>query len=325
MLQQQAPEWTNHNPSDPGITVIELLAYFTEILIFRLDQITIENRLDYLRLLRGPAWNPGVVGDRQTLEALTGETLRELRKPQRAVTAEDYEDLALQVLEVHPGAAKGARAFCSVGRNLCEPSGFEAAAERPGHVSVSILPHRELQPSELERLTGLVEDELRPKCLITTRLHVVGPCVLRLSFAAEIHLRAGGESSSVVREVSATLSRFLNPYDGCGPGREGWPFGRSVYLSELIELMESVAGVDYVENPRIVQASFQQSRLRDGEARIGLRVGGARVGTDTRLGTEREIGPARLIKTDSGRMAGVALRPHEVVQMVADDVQLAFV
>lgn len=34
-----APEWTNHNASDPGIMVLELLAYLTEILLYRVNQI----------------------------------------------------------------------------------------------------------------------------------------------------------------------------------------------------------------------------------------------------------------------------------------------
>ncbi len=38
MLPQYAPKWTNYNPSDPGITLIELLAYLTEVMIYRLDR-----------------------------------------------------------------------------------------------------------------------------------------------------------------------------------------------------------------------------------------------------------------------------------------------
>src|SRR5215510_3903440 len=52
MLPRYAPEWTNHNPSDPGITLIELLAYFTEMLIYRLNRVTRENKLKFLWLLR---------------------------------------------------------------------------------------------------------------------------------------------------------------------------------------------------------------------------------------------------------------------------------
>jgi hypothetical protein len=49
-----APEWTDHNPSDPGITLIELFAFLGENLLFRFNQIPDATRLEFLRLLRIP-------------------------------------------------------------------------------------------------------------------------------------------------------------------------------------------------------------------------------------------------------------------------------
>ena len=34
-----APEWTDHNASDPGITLIELFAWLTEMQLYSLDRI----------------------------------------------------------------------------------------------------------------------------------------------------------------------------------------------------------------------------------------------------------------------------------------------
>ena len=53
-----APEWTNHNPSDPGITLIELFAFLSEMLIYRLNRVTARNVLSFLKLLNGTDWNP---------------------------------------------------------------------------------------------------------------------------------------------------------------------------------------------------------------------------------------------------------------------------
>ena len=33
------PEWTDYNVSDPGITLIELFAWMTEMTLFRLNQV----------------------------------------------------------------------------------------------------------------------------------------------------------------------------------------------------------------------------------------------------------------------------------------------
>ena len=48
LVQQRCPEWTDHNVSDPGITLIELFAWLTEMQIFRLSQVP---RLHYLKFL----------------------------------------------------------------------------------------------------------------------------------------------------------------------------------------------------------------------------------------------------------------------------------
>lgn len=38
-IPRYCPEWTDHNLSDPGITLIELFAWMTELLIYRLNQV----------------------------------------------------------------------------------------------------------------------------------------------------------------------------------------------------------------------------------------------------------------------------------------------
>src|SRR5690242_9082843 len=46
-----APEWTNHNESDPGIALLELFAYLGESLLFRFNQIPDTAKVEFLRLL----------------------------------------------------------------------------------------------------------------------------------------------------------------------------------------------------------------------------------------------------------------------------------
>ena len=49
-----APEWTDHHPSDPGITLIELFAFLGENLLFRFNQIPDATKLAFLDLLDIP-------------------------------------------------------------------------------------------------------------------------------------------------------------------------------------------------------------------------------------------------------------------------------
>src|SRR5689334_4832334 len=46
-----APEWTDHNDSDPGIALLQLFAYLAEQVAYRLNRIPDKNRIELLRLL----------------------------------------------------------------------------------------------------------------------------------------------------------------------------------------------------------------------------------------------------------------------------------
>ncbi len=50
-LPAYADRWTDHNPSDPGITIIELLAWMADINSYRLNRVRDEHYLAFLKLL----------------------------------------------------------------------------------------------------------------------------------------------------------------------------------------------------------------------------------------------------------------------------------
>src|SRR5512136_254830 len=45
------PEWTEYNVSDPGITLIELFAWMTELLAYRLNRVPEKNYIKFLEML----------------------------------------------------------------------------------------------------------------------------------------------------------------------------------------------------------------------------------------------------------------------------------
>ncbi|MBN2545149.1 MAG: baseplate J/gp47 family protein [Spirochaetes bacterium] len=51
LIPHYCPEWTNHNPTDPGIALIELFAWMTELLIYRLNKVPEKNYLAFLDLI----------------------------------------------------------------------------------------------------------------------------------------------------------------------------------------------------------------------------------------------------------------------------------
>lgn len=50
-LPAYTDDWTDYNPSDPGIVLLELLAYLTDTHTYQLDTITDEHRRKYLQLI----------------------------------------------------------------------------------------------------------------------------------------------------------------------------------------------------------------------------------------------------------------------------------
>jgi len=51
LIPRYAPEWTNFNESDPGMTLVELFAWLGEIVIYRLNQVPDLNYIKFLQLL----------------------------------------------------------------------------------------------------------------------------------------------------------------------------------------------------------------------------------------------------------------------------------
>src|SRR5436190_1713247 len=51
LIPRYCPEWTNHNSSDPGVTLLELYAWMTEMVIYRLNKVPEKNFLAFLDLI----------------------------------------------------------------------------------------------------------------------------------------------------------------------------------------------------------------------------------------------------------------------------------
>lgn len=58
-VQRRCPEWTDHNVSDPGVTLIETVAYMVDQLVYRLNRVPDKNYLAFLNLLGVTRFPPG--------------------------------------------------------------------------------------------------------------------------------------------------------------------------------------------------------------------------------------------------------------------------
>ena len=195
LIPAHAPEWTNHNPSDPGITLIEMFAYLTEMLIYRVNRVGEVNYLAFLKLIMGPDWTPS--SSKTLTEQIRGAVLQ-LRAANRAVTCDDFERLAR---EANPHVI---RSRCVPRRDLA--SGFPDApdAEVDGCVSVVIVPDTTNAQAQTQ-IIQIVRDYLEPRRLLTTQVSIVGPryfgfgvqlaVALKPDLRAEIYLNITLDSS----------------------------------------------------------------------------------------------------------------------------------
>ncbi len=117
-----------------------------------------------------------------------------------------------------------------------------------GSVTVVVVPEsrsdKPVKPSDGFILT--VCRHLDKHRLITTMIHVIGPEYVQVSVNMAVKIERGHESDTVRYGVENLLKQFLHPITGGSDG-DGWQFGRSVFKSEIYELIDGVDGVDCVQ------------------------------------------------------------------------------
>jgi len=322
MLPRYAPAWTNYNPSDPGVTLVELLAYFAELFIYRLNRVTSETKIRFLQLLCG-AENPEKSRWAELSPGEIDDALRQavanLRRPQRAVTVEEYDYLAREATAQNWDGCNVLRSRSFARRNLQELDDQLRQTDAPGHVSVVVLPEIDLTGSGLDALIAHVRDYLEPRKLLATRLHVVQPFYLWVTLTAKLHMRANAGAELQAQAPGNALNKveeYFSRLPGGGPQGEGWPFGRSLYLSEVYEALERVEGVDYVDDVNVIALTTREQAIGE-RVHIGIEVGRSRIGVDSTLGAGTEEGRDRILRDSAGKLAGIELRPYELIRIAS--------
>lgn len=267
------PTWTNHNPSEPGIVLMELFAWLTETVLYQLNEIPEQNVETFLRLLGG------VREPQEPLESATQRTILDLRTLYRAVTTADYETLALTqwphseqalALQAAGETIELLRVRAAPRRNLAAPNSGARLDQAPGHLSLVIIPAvGEPFPQPSAELCRQVWAFLDARRLLTVRHHVVGPVYVAVQLELTIFLRSDAPPAETLRQVYATLAAFFDPISG-GPDGTGWPFGRDIFVSEIHAELEKLPLIDFVEAVRISAPDHPERLIQDGDAVIGL-------------------------------------------------------
>ena len=104
---------------------------------------------------------------------------------------------------------------------------------------------------------------------MTTRVHVVGPEYVGIGVQATVKLFAEFGQAETLAEIEKSLDNFLRPLPSDDdPESEGWPFGRTVFRSEIYQLIEGVEGVDCVEKVTLSATGVGVARSAEGNILI---------------------------------------------------------
>ncbi len=164
-----------------------------------------------------------------------------LRSRGRAVTEEDFEELAR---DVAPDAA----------RVRCVPE--EGATSG---VRVLVVPHvasddvGRIERADLDppwQILERISNSLDERRLVGTRLLVQPPDYLWLTAVVSLSSRPRFDPGEVRTEVLRALYRLYHPLYG-GPDGTGWPFGRSVQSHEVHAALARIPGVDMSREVRV--------------------------------------------------------------------------
>jgi len=195
--------------------------------------------------------------DSESLEEAKLRARREVRAQQRAVTAEDFEYLArgtsrsvARVKCITPD--KSANVPSGMIELLVVPAAFDAL--QAGDLTKLVLP--------AELVKGM-ERHLDQYRLLTTMLRIRAPQYIGIKVEAEIVVAEFSQPEAVQTRVLQTLQHYLSPLklgadnaalqEIVGPHWEGWPFGKTLFVSEIFTLLQKVPGVKHVLEVKLSQ------------------------------------------------------------------------
>ncbi|HYF62711.1 MAG TPA: putative baseplate assembly protein [Herpetosiphonaceae bacterium] len=220
--------------------------------------------------------------DAETLEHAAFRAPQMLRTRFRAVTAEDYEYLAME-------ASSGvARACCLQPREAGAADG-----PPPGTVKLLLIPNLtpvdgRITPDQLRlppRLIQAVRGYLDDRRQLTTLVAISEPDYFWVAVEVRLKVQPRVNPDLLVREATARLYRFLNPLSG-GMDGAGWPFGRSLYPSEIYAILQGIAGVQYIQN---VDLFLVKDGVRQAETAIMLPESGVIASAEHRISLVEDL------------------------------------
>jgi hypothetical protein len=176
-----------------------------------------------------------------SLDDLPIDVVRKLAVPEQAITAVDFERLALAT----PGR-RICRARAWVGMDPRIPDQFV-----DGVVTVTVisaLPER--RPTATPTLLRAVRRHLNRHRPVGTRVVVAGPDYVIVDVEAKVRAAFGSDAARLQADLDNALNQFFHSLKG-GSNGQGWRFGRDVYRNDVVNVIAGVSRVTAVTECRL--------------------------------------------------------------------------
>jgi predicted phage baseplate assembly protein len=162
-----------------------------------------------------------------------------LRARGKAVTAQDFEQLTLEV------APELVRAHCLTARDEAE-AGLVRVLIVPNVAAdeLGMIRHDELEP--LPETVERIRSYLDQRRLVGTRLVVEPPAYRGVTVVVALGALPGYDHERVRNDALLALNRLLNPLIG-GPNGTGWPIGLAVQVHQIAATLAWIPGVNMAQ------------------------------------------------------------------------------
>ncbi|VVB91094.1 Baseplate J-like protein [uncultured archaeon] len=254
--------WTNYNPSDPGITVLELLSWIAEMTLYRIDRMPEESYINFLRLVAGTSGaEVGDIlqdlenkpdsdrarikllkflkeiegGNKKSIPEIKAQVQGFLDSHYRAITKDDFRALSMEATEDEEEA--------KVKRVI--------VFEHPDKVEIIIVSGSR---DKYDELVKKVAGYLHPRRLIGTRVEVKAPEYTEVRIDVVIICSLHANPQTVSKNVETNIRQYLDPITG-GADNEGWAYKRTLTVFEIDHIIEETDGVE-----RAIYVDFKNNK-----------------------------------------------------------------
>lgn len=177
--------------------------------------------------------------DIEETEAASYRNGQALKHGYRAVTAGDFESMALEATR-------------NIYRAKCFPGYNELGSKTPGALTLALLQKdfmkgRAYFGAVAEQVKNYIEKRCSSNIIDLNRFFVVEPQFMEMCVKVELSVREYNQVFKVKEQIENRLNEFLNPLTGNFDGR-GWNIGRLPNPTQVLNCLKDIEDISYLKN-----------------------------------------------------------------------------